>query len=327
MFVAQYNGATGAHQWSKGFGGAYDRSAANSVAVDGAGNVYFTGYFRGVVDFGGGQLQVTRSTPTSTSSSPSSPSAARTRGSKNFANDGNDHGYGIAVDGQGNVAIAGSFSNSINFGGGDLVSPNAMTDAFVADFTTSGAYRWAAANSARPMAARARAASQSTRRGNVVVVGAAVKGIRLRWWIRGRRVRQLRRVRREVRSRERCVPVGPARRRNRQRLRERGCGRQRRQRARWRARTRGSANFAGATVNAAGQNDGFVLKLTERGCAVVGSLLRRSPTRTGSTRVSATPGTGANPVAGGYFYGSGMFEGTAQTSAGMADGVVVRTTP
>src|SRR5206468_367980 len=57
MGLAKYSGATGAHLWSKQFGGIYD-DAATAVAVDGTDNVYLTGYFRGTVDFGGGVLRV-----------------------------------------------------------------------------------------------------------------------------------------------------------------------------------------------------------------------------------------------------------------------------
>src|SRR5262249_55518591 len=44
MFVVQYNATTGAHQWSKRFGGSYT-DQASAVATDSAGNVYFTGFF------------------------------------------------------------------------------------------------------------------------------------------------------------------------------------------------------------------------------------------------------------------------------------------
>ncbi|HEU4929333.1 MAG TPA: hypothetical protein VFU38_05835, partial [Candidatus Krumholzibacteria bacterium] len=54
IFLVKYD-ANGTHQWSKSFGGA-DRDAANSVGVDATGNVYFTGYYFGAVDFGGGNL-------------------------------------------------------------------------------------------------------------------------------------------------------------------------------------------------------------------------------------------------------------------------------
>jgi hypothetical protein len=67
-------------------------------------------------------------------------------------NTGNDRGYGIAVDGSGNIAVTGYFSNGINFAGGPYVAPdgvssffssNGTTDAFVLSLTTSGAFRWA----------------------------------------------------------------------------------------------------------------------------------------------------------------------------------------
>jgi len=49
--------ATGAHVWSKSFGGAYD-DEASAVALDSTGNVYITGFFRGTINFGGANLSV-----------------------------------------------------------------------------------------------------------------------------------------------------------------------------------------------------------------------------------------------------------------------------
>ena len=172
MFVAQYNGATGAHQWSKGFGGVY-ADQAKSVAVDSTGNVYFTGFFEGTVNFGGGPLSVPYTSDLDVFIAKFTKAGAYTW-AKHFTNTGNDQGYGIAVDGQGNVAVGGTFSNTINFGGGDLVSPNAMTDAFVADFTTNGVYRWQRRLGA-PDANEGVRGIAVNGAGNVAVVGAGLK--------------------------------------------------------------------------------------------------------------------------------------------------------
>jgi beta-propeller repeat-containing protein len=87
-----------------------------------------------------------------------------------------------------------------------------------------------------------------------------------------------------------------------------------------------TASFSGASVSSLGQSDGFVVKYSNAGA--------RTWVRTygGNSAdwlnaAAATPGSSANPVLGGYFYGTATFEGTSMTSAGAADGVVVRTTP
>src|SRR5439155_9716426 len=53
--VAKFAAADGAPLWSKRFGSTND-DIGYAVAVDGAGNLLVTGYFRGTVDFGGATL-------------------------------------------------------------------------------------------------------------------------------------------------------------------------------------------------------------------------------------------------------------------------------
>jgi PKD repeat protein len=146
MFVAQFNAATGAHQWSKSFGGATSDSAYG-VATDTAGDLYVTGYFQGTANFGGANL----STPFTTDNDlflAKFTVAGAPLWSKNFPNDANDEGYGVAVDSQGSVVVIGMLFNSINFSGaplgsvGTLSAPGSQTDVVVAKFTSSGAYSW-----------------------------------------------------------------------------------------------------------------------------------------------------------------------------------------
>ena len=314
LYVAQYDGATGADRWSKRFGGGYDDSA-DAVAVDSTGNVYFTGYFRNVIDFGGGPLSVPFTSDLDVFVAKFTADGAYTW-AKNFTNTGNDHGYGIAVDGQENVAIGGSFSNAINFGGGDLVSPNVMTDAFVADFSTTGAYRWQ-----RDLP---RTTSSEGVRG-VAVDGSGQRcrrrrrgheGIRLRRRLGGRGVRAgSDGFVAKLRGRERGIPVGAARSRGtgndyaKPRLRSTApatCSLPGRSRS-------ATAELWGQAPYAAGKERRLVAQTSRRGReswvrgygGKLGRLVQRS--------FRDTPGTGANPVlVGGYFYGSGMFEGTTQ---------------
>jgi len=110
--------------------------------VDGANNVYFTGYFRGTVNFGGTSMSVPFDTDLDVFICKLN-SAGVHQWSKHFTNSGNDRGYGIAADTAGDVAITGSFTNTIDFGGGPLTSANGMTDLFVARFSTAGVLQWA----------------------------------------------------------------------------------------------------------------------------------------------------------------------------------------
>src|SRR5205085_9856346 len=48
----------------------------------------------------------------------------------------------IATDSAGNVAVVGTFSNTIDFGGDELNSPNAVLDIFVVKLSPAGAHLW-----------------------------------------------------------------------------------------------------------------------------------------------------------------------------------------
>ena len=111
IVLAKYRG-DGTHLWSKRFGGTLDDLGAG-VAVDAAKNVYLTGYFRGTVDFGGGPITVPLDTDLDVFVAKFDMDGAH-GWSRNFWNSGTDRGTAIAVAG-GNVAIVGYFTNSINF--------------------------------------------------------------------------------------------------------------------------------------------------------------------------------------------------------------------
>ncbi|MBW2735551.1 MAG: hypothetical protein JRH20_24465, partial [Deltaproteobacteria bacterium] len=52
-----------------------------------------------------------------------------------------DTGYGVVMDESGNSTITGSFTGTVDFGGGPLTSAG-FADVFVASYTPSGAHRW-----------------------------------------------------------------------------------------------------------------------------------------------------------------------------------------
>lgn len=123
------------HQWSYNFGDSGpDRGKA--VAADPSGNVLLTGQFQDSADFGGGPL-----------------TGYEDIFLVKFDPDGNhlwSQGFGdsefqfsraLAVDGDGNVVIAGDFFGSIDFGGGPLTSAGSL-DIYLAKFDPSGNHIW-----------------------------------------------------------------------------------------------------------------------------------------------------------------------------------------
>lgn len=169
IFVAKFD-ASGTHLWSKRFGdtgGDY----GNGVAVDGAGNVLVTGSFRGTVDFGGGSL-------TSGANADIFVAKYDASGAHLWSNRfgyagstlyGSDSGESIAVDGSGNVVVTGYFSDTIDFGGGPLVSAGSA-DIFVAKFDPNGVHVWSRrSGSASPLDAGHDVTVDGS--GNVLVTG------------------------------------------------------------------------------------------------------------------------------------------------------------
>ncbi|MFQ5511853.1 MAG: FlgD immunoglobulin-like domain containing protein [Candidatus Krumholzibacteriia bacterium] len=136
IFVAKYD-ASGVHQWSRSFGGA-DRDLQVTVALDASGNVMVTGGFRGTVNFGGGNL---------TSAGIGDIFLAKYdasgvhQWSQRFGDTTADVGFGIAVDASGNAIVTGTFSGTVDFGGGNLTSAGA-NDIFVAKYDAGGVHQW-----------------------------------------------------------------------------------------------------------------------------------------------------------------------------------------
>jgi hypothetical protein len=135
IFVAKFS-ATGTYLWAKRFGGTSD-DWVRGIAVDGAGNVVLTGQFLNTISFGG---------PTLTSAGFEDIFLAKLSGSdgshvwsKRFGSSSTtDAGYGVAVDGTGNVAITGFFGQGVDFGGGTIWAQG--YDIFVAKYSSAGAY-------------------------------------------------------------------------------------------------------------------------------------------------------------------------------------------
>jgi hypothetical protein len=130
----------GGHLWSKDYGNGSNQGG-HSVAVDANGNVIVVGYNNGSVNFGG------------VASGPGGSSIfllkldqnGNTVWVKSFASTQNElRAHRVAVDGVGNIYIAGGKLGTINFGGGNLPTTvgAGIYDAYVAKFDANGTHVW-----------------------------------------------------------------------------------------------------------------------------------------------------------------------------------------
>ena len=115
-FVAKYDGE-GAPVWAQSLGDIFEEQVT-TVGVDGAGNVYVAGTFRGTIDLGSGPLEseqlgvdlfVAKLAPDG------SPLWSKHIGTDNF-----DQLQGMEVDAQGGVALVGYVGDGADFGTGPM---------------------------------------------------------------------------------------------------------------------------------------------------------------------------------------------------------------
>ncbi|QRK06824.1 hypothetical protein JQX13_43315 [Archangium violaceum] len=108
------------------------------VAVDGAGNVVVAGRFNGSVDLGGGTLSSSGQYDLFVVKFDG---ALRHVWSRAFVEGSGQMSVDVAVDGSGNVVLAGAFGEDVNFGGAWLTS-SGQRDIFVAKLSGSGQHLW-----------------------------------------------------------------------------------------------------------------------------------------------------------------------------------------
>jgi hypothetical protein len=136
MFLVKYT-STGFALWSQRFGSTGGEEG-RGIGLDFAGNIYLTGDFGGTVDFGGGNLV---SAGLNDMILAKYTSGGAHVWSKRFGGTNFDMGYALAVDGMGNFVVAGSFGNTVDFGGGNLVSAG-VVDVVLARYTSAGTHVW-----------------------------------------------------------------------------------------------------------------------------------------------------------------------------------------
>lgn len=144
IFVAKYD-ASGNYLWANKIGSSSGYDVGNSIAVDGSGNIYFTGYFAGTADFD--PSGVTANLSSNAGSNDIFIAKYGTAGNylwaNNFGSTGYDISYGIAVDGTGNAYITGYFTNTADFepgAGTTNLTTAGSADIFLAKYDASGNY-------------------------------------------------------------------------------------------------------------------------------------------------------------------------------------------
>lgn len=138
VFVAKLKGADGGHLWSKHAGDNLDQSA-RGVAVDASGAATITGGYKGVIDFGVGPL-VSMGAEDGFIVKLGADGAVifdRTFGDGGF----DQSGQAVAIDGAGDILVAGNFKGEIDLGGGALMSAGAE-DFFLAKLDGAGQHQW-----------------------------------------------------------------------------------------------------------------------------------------------------------------------------------------
>lgn len=142
-----------------------------ALAFDGDGNLIVVGRFLGTTNLGGSDLTRAGTSDTATDIfvakyGPTGAHLWSQRYGAALADGGN--GLDVAVGSRGEIAVAGDFNETVDFGGGDLTSAG-RADAFVMMLESDGSHRWSKRyGSTEPDAARAVTVDRD---GNVVVVG------------------------------------------------------------------------------------------------------------------------------------------------------------
>jgi hypothetical protein len=134
--IAKFD-AAGSFIFSKGVGGT-GVDFGNGVAVDPSGNGFATGYFNISINFGGGVLN---SAGLDDVYLVKYNSSGTHQWSFRYGSTGSDQGLGVATDGAGNVVVTGNFTNTVNFGGSNLVSAG-FGDVFLAKYNSAGTHVW-----------------------------------------------------------------------------------------------------------------------------------------------------------------------------------------
>ena len=149
IFLAKYN-ASGVYQWAGRIGGT-NTDYGHSLAIDGSGNVFLTGHFKGTADFNPGTGTFYMSSSNVSYFDVFLSKYDNSGGfvwAKRFGSTLDDFGYAVALDGLGNPHITGYFQGIVDFdpsGGTWNLTSNGSSDIFLAKYGTTGNLACAAA--------------------------------------------------------------------------------------------------------------------------------------------------------------------------------------
>ncbi|PYR46555.1 MAG: hypothetical protein DMF89_21485 [Acidobacteria bacterium] len=135
-FVAKYD-TNGNGIWAKRFGGTLVDAAA-SIAIDGTGNIVVGGYFQGTATFDGTSLVSAGGKDMFVVTLGTDGHVTRLT---SYGGTGDDEVRGVAVDGSGNIIVAGMYSGSISMGGPTLTSAGSL-DVVLAKYSSTGVHQW-----------------------------------------------------------------------------------------------------------------------------------------------------------------------------------------
>lgn len=145
LFISKFDSA-GIFLWAQRIGNTGSDGGA-SITFDSTGNIVFTGYFSGTVDFDPGVGVANLTSAVSGENFISKfDSSGNYLWAKRLGGSGADRGMNIAVDGFGNIYSTGYFNGTVDSDPGDGVvslASDGSSDIFISKLDTSGNYLWA----------------------------------------------------------------------------------------------------------------------------------------------------------------------------------------
>jgi hypothetical protein len=142
MFVAKLD-PNGNAMWSRAIGDVAEQHVRD-VAIDKAGNILVTGFFKGTMDFGKvggvGNAVVIAAADAYDVFLAKLDASGNPVWAKAFGGFLDQFGYAVATDASNNVAVVGSFYGDIDFGGGTFNTADG--NAFAAKFDANGVPKW-----------------------------------------------------------------------------------------------------------------------------------------------------------------------------------------